>query len=241
MAPIADTSIDSTALARTPGRTMSLASRIPLPATPADVALAVDRTTIAVRTRVASMYAESHIPDHVSATRQTLSTVTSILFSVAAFELYFLRKEILADRYAFTIPAVDAIGTKAYPVNVPDMFLLVTSSFWYPALTWAFTSLIGPCLFGYFFNLSAAASSQPPRGRKLSGHHPEHVIDPVTFSVVKALLSYVVYKQGVTFGGWIQEEAVRRINGSVYGGWQGVIAGTAITGLSSVYDAVLRK
>ncbi|KAJ2894514.1 hypothetical protein MKZ38_007464 [Zalerion maritima] len=242
--PVADTSAASTALTRTPGRTLSLASRIPLPATPADVAQAVDRSTTAVRNRMASMYAESKIPNHVTATRQTLSTVTSILFSVAAFEMYFLRKEILADRYAFTIPAVEVLGTNAYPISLPDMFLLVTSSFWYPALTWTFTSLVGPCLLGYFFNLSAAASSSSPRGRgrlNTSGSQPEHVIDPVTFSVAKALLSYVVYKQGVTFGGWIDPVAISRINDAVYGGWQGVLAGTAITGLASMYDAVLRK
>lgn len=243
--PPAPDSAISTALARTPGRTLSLASRIPLPATPAVVAQAVDRSTVAIRTRAATIYAESHIPDHINATRTTLSTVTSVLFTVAAFELYFLRPELLADRYAFTIPAIEVLGTKDYPVHVPDMFLLLTASFWRPALTWAFTSFVGPCIAGYFFNLSAAnhgALATRTTSRRLASGKPqeENVIDPLTFSVVKAILSYVVYAQGVSFG-FIDSVSIARINRAVYGGWQGVLAGTAVMSLVSMYDAVLRK
>ena len=63
----------------------------------------------------------------------------------------------------------------------------------------------------------------------------------LSFSVAKAVISYVVYAQGVTFGGWIDQVSVARINSAVYGGWKGVIVGTAISGLVSVYDAVLKK
>lgn len=242
-APVADISAISTALAHTPARSPSFAERIPLPATPADVALAVERTSTAMSNRVAQVYAESKIPDRVALTRTVLSTVTSIIFAVNAFELYFLRREILADKYFFTIPAIEFLGTKEYPVDLPDMFLILTSTFWYPALTWVFTSFVGPCFMGYFFNLSAAAATQTPRVRtKLAGTVPtDFIIDPVTFSIVKALLAYVVYKQGVTFGGWLSVGAIERINGAIYGGWQGVLTGTAITGLAAVYDAVLRK
>lgn len=230
----------STAVARTPGRALSLASRIPLPATPADVASAVDRGTLAVRERVASIYADSGITEVTQATRETLSTVTSVLFSVAAFELYFLRPEILADRYAFTIPAISLLGTSDYPVYVPDMFLLLTSSFWNPALLWAFTSVVIPSLFGYFFNLSAAHHTTG-RVTRARSSQPEYVVDPLTFSIVKAVLSYVIFAQGVNFWGLVDDLSVARINKAIYGGWKGVLVGSAITGLVSVYDAVLRK
>ncbi|KAI0179296.1 hypothetical protein GGR52DRAFT_299306 [Hypoxylon sp. FL1284] len=230
----------SNALVRTPGRALSLASRIPLPATPADVAEAVDRSTVAVRTRVASMYRESGITEATHATRASLSTVASVLLAVSAFELWFLRPEVLADRYAFTIPAVSLLGTSDFPVFVPDMFLLLTSSFWSPALLWAFTSAVVPGLAGYFVNLTVGAHPGA-RVTRRSGPPADSVIDPLSFSIAKALVSYVVYAQGITFGGWVDETSVARINAAVYGGYKGVLTGTAITGILSMYDAVLKK
>ncbi|CAJ2502296.1 Uu.00g096900.m01.CDS01 [Anthostomella pinea] len=229
----------STAIAHTPARALSLASRIPLPATPADVADAVDRSTIALRTRAASMYKELGITEATHATRETLSTVSSVLFAVTAFEMYFLRPEILADRYAFTIPAVSFLGTSDYPVFIPDMFLLLTASFWSPALLWAFTSIVLPSIAGYFVNMTTGA--QPGRVTRRAAPVQDSAIDPLTFSIVKALLSFVVYGQGITFGGWINEFSIARINTAVYGGYKGMLVGAAITGIFSIYDAVLKK
>ncbi|KAK0635798.1 hypothetical protein B0T17DRAFT_485333 [Bombardia bombarda] len=247
---------------QTPGRALSLARRIPLPATPADVAQAVDRGTLVVRERVSDLYERSRIAEARQVTRELLSTVTSVLFSVAAFELLYLRREVLPDRYAFTIPAVGWLGTADHPVSLPDMFALVTAEFWSPALTWALTSLVLPSLVGYFFNLSAAsgggggvvASSGNGKGRPTRAaaaaaaaaaqqqeKGPEYVVDPLAFSIAKAVATYVVYAQGVTFGGLISPVAVARINSALYSGWKGVLVGTAITGLTAVYDAVLRK
>ncbi|KAI1751744.1 hypothetical protein F4782DRAFT_547464 [Xylaria castorea] len=243
-APVTDSSEEepsttSMAIAHTPARALSLASRIPLPATPADVALAVDRSTVALRTRVASVYKESGITEATHATRETLSTVTSVLFAISAFELYFLRPEILADRYAFTIPAFSFLGTSDYPVFVPDMFLLLTSSFWSPALLWAFTSTILPSIAGYFINMTTGAH----QGRvvRRGSQVPDAVVDPLTFSIVKAIISFVVYGQGVTFGGWVNEVSIARINSAIYGGYKGILTHAAISGIFSIYDAVLKK
>lgn len=229
-------------MARTPApsRTLSLARRIPLPATPRDVANAVDRGAMAIRSRATSLYNESGVTEARDATREALSTVQSVLFVVAAFELYYLRPELLKNRYAFTIPGVPALGAPPYPVWIPDFFLLLTSEFWSPALTWALTSTVLPSLFGYFFNLSTASHTSSGRGRPRA-HAPDYTVDPLTFSVVKALLTYVVYAQGVSFGGLVDPVSVLRINSALYGGWPGVLVGTAVTGLAAIYDAVLRK
>ncbi|KAK0671818.1 hypothetical protein QBC41DRAFT_218680 [Cercophora samala] len=236
----------STALVRTPGRALGFASRLPqLPATPADVAASVERSTALVKTRLNTLYSESKIPEATHQTREWLSTVHSVLSTIALFELYKLRQELLPDRYAFTVPAINFLGTHDYPVKLPDMFALVTASFWGPALTWFLTSFLLPSLFGYFFNLSAAHSSSGPavatRGRPRKDAGQEYAVDPLTFSIVKALATYVVYAQGVTFGGLIDPVNVGRINGAVYSGWKGVLVGTAVGGLVSFYDAVLKK
>lgn len=231
----------TTALVHTPGRSLSqVAARIPLPATPADVAMAVDRSTMAMRKRVSSIYQESGITEASHATRETLSTVTSVLFCVSAFELYHIRPELLANRYAFTIPASGILSTSDIPVYLPDMFLLLTASFWSPALTWILTSFVLPSLFGYFFNLTATSGTPGPRTRSRA-QLQNTVVDPLTFSIVKALISYVVYAQGTTFYGLLSEASIDRLNGAVYGGYKGMLVGTAITGLISIYDAVLRR
>lgn len=231
----------STALVQTPARGLSLERiNLKLPASPADISQAISNNTIAVRHRITSLYQDSGITEVTHATRDSLSTVTSILFLVHLFEAYFLRKEVLADRYAFTIPAISYLGTNDYPVHVPDVFLLLTTSFWSPVLLYAFTSVIIPSLVGYFFNLSAANHSHPGRGRARA-NQTDYSIDPLTSSIAKALITFVVYNQGVTFNGLIDELSVARINSALYGGWKGVVAGAAITGLTAIYDAVLKK
>ncbi|ROV92401.1 hypothetical protein VMCG_09103 [Cytospora schulzeri] len=222
----------------TPGRALSLARRIPLPATPADVARVVDERTVAIRGRVSSLYEESGFKEVSNNTRDALSTVTSILFCISGFELYNLRKEILPDRYAFTIPAIHALRTSDYAVAVPDMFQLLTGSFWSPALLWSLTSLIIPAICGYYFNLSAAHARS---GSSKKSQASESVVDPLMFSIAKAVITYVVYQQGVTFGGWVDPISVARINSAIYGGWKGVITGALISGIASFYDAVLRR
>lgn len=199
------------------------------------MARVVDERTLALRQRVSNLYEDSGIKEVTYNTRDTLSTVSSIIFCINAFELYHLRKEILSDRYAFTIPAIRAIGTPDYAVEVPDMFLLLTSSFWSPALLWAFTSIIVPAFFGFYFNLSAAHAAGVRRKNN------QFVIDPLTFSIAKAVITYVVYQQGASFGGWVDTVSVARINSAIYGGWKGVITGAFISAVASFYDAVLRK
>lgn len=220
----------------TPSGALSLTRRIPLPATPADVARVVDERTVALRERALTFYEESGFREATYTARDTLSTVASIIVCIHAFELYYLRKEILADRYAFTIPAIPALGTTDYAVEIPDMFLLLTRSFWNPALLWALTSTAIPAFFGFYFNLSAAHSAS---GRKKGSY--QFSVDPLIFSIAKAVVTYVIYQQGATFGGWIDPVSVARINSAIYGGWKGVLTGTFIMGVASFYDAVLRK
>lgn len=218
-----------------------VAARIPLPATPADVANAVDRSTLAIRQRATSIYQESGIGDVTQATRDNLSTVTSVLAVVSAWELLCIRPEILPNRYAFTIPAFRLLGTSDWPVHLPDAFLLVTAAFWSPFLTWALTSLIIPGVFGYFFNLSATNNQGPRTRAKAAAQAAEYNVDPLTFSIVKALVSFVVYGQLVTFGGLLNETSILRLRSAVYGGVPGILTGTAVTALMSIYDAVLKK
>ena len=211
------------------------ASTVPLPPSPAVVADAIDRRTVAIRSKLSEVYQDSGFIEKAQEARETFSSVVTVQALIVIFELFNLRKEILADRYAFTVPAIKLLGTSDHPVNIPDLFLLLTSSFWNPALLWAFTSLFIPLTISYFINLT----HKPARGR---GHisHFNYEFDPLTFNIAKAVLVYVVFGQDKTFG-FIDLESVARINSAIYGGYKGVLTGTAIGGLATLYEAIVKK
>lgn len=209
---------------------------MPLPPSPRVVADAIDRRTQVLRSKVSNLYEDSGIIEYAESTRESLSTVQAVQALVVLFELYNLRKEVLADRYAFTIPAINFITSAPYDVKIPDLFLLLTASFWGPVSLWAITTLIIPLVTSYFFNLTA----KPSKTRSHTPHFA-YQFDPLTFSIAKALMTFVVFGQDVTFGGLIDLESVARINSAVYGGWKGVLTGTGITGLITLYDAIIKK
>lgn len=209
---------------------------MPLPPSPAVVAEAIDRRTQVLRSKVSDAFEDSGLVERAHATRESLSTVVSVESLIVLFELYFLRPELLADRYAFTIPAIALLKTPDYAVKIPDLFLLLTASFWGPALLWAFTTFFIPLTASYFVNLTSK-----PRSRSSHAASFTYAFDPLTFNVVKALLTYVVFGQGATVCGLVQPEHVARINSAVYGGYQGVLVGTGIGTLVTLYEAAIRK
>jgi hypothetical protein len=229
------------ALTRTPGRAgplsnLSFASSVPLPPSPAVVADAIDRRTVALRTKVSEIYEESGVTETVQATRENLSSLTAIQSLIVLFELYHLRPELLPNRYAFTIPAIALLNTSPYSVKIPDLFLLLTSSFWGPATLWAFSSFLIPLAAAYFFNLTSK-----PRTRSSHASHFNYSFDPLTFNIAKAVLTYVIFGQDVTFGGLVDLEYVARINAALYGGYKGILAGTSIGVLTTLYEAIVKK
>jgi hypothetical protein len=195
----------------------------------------IDRRTAVIRSKVAQAYEESGITEQASVARETLSSVAAIHVLIHAFELYCIRGELLPNRYAFTIPELPIIRNNEYPVRIPDLFLLLTSSFWGPATLWTFTSILIPLFSAYFFNLTSK-----PRARSHNKHF-NYTFDPLTFNVVKALLQFVIYGQDVTFGGLVDLEYVARINSAVYGGWISPLVGAGIGALVTIYEAIIKK
>lgn len=225
------------ALTRTPRASglsnLSFASGVPLPPSPSVVADAIDRRTAVIRSKISDVYEESGLTEITQTTRETLSSVVSVEALIIAFELWNLRPELLADRYAFTIPAISFLHNSPYAVKIPDLFLLLTASFWGPALLWAFTAFVAPLFAAYFVNLTSK-----PKSRSSHSSHFTYSFDPLTFNIVKGLLTFVVYGQDVTFRGLVDLEHVARINSALYGGWQGVLVGTGIGTLVTLYDAI---
>ncbi|KAI9891187.1 MAG: hypothetical protein M1814_003030 [Vezdaea aestivalis] len=224
----------SALLARTPRANLAFARNVPLPPSPAVVADAIDRRTAALRRKAIKSWKKSGVTDRAEGLRDTLSSVVSVEALVLLIEAIGLRTEVLPTRYAFTIPGVAPLRTPAWPVYLPDFFLLLTSAFWLPVTLWLTTSFIAPLAFAYFFNLShkAKASTRSSSAYKF---------DPLTFNIAKALVTYLVYGQGVKFGGIVGDDSPWRIITSVPGGYEGILIGAGIGALTSVYEAVLKK
>ena len=221
---------------RTPRSNLNIARSVPLPPSPAVVADAIDRRTAALRSNINAAWGKSGVTEQAEGLRESLSSVASIEAVVLAIEALGLRGEVLPSRYAFTIPAVALLQSSDWPVYLPDLFFLLTASFWSPFTLWLTTSLGVPLLFAYFFNLTLKHKSSRSHAARNN-----QSFDPLTFNIVKALVAFVVYSQGVTFGDYLGEVSIDRIRGAVPGGAEGIMIGASIGILTSVYDAVLKK
>ncbi|KFX95845.1 hypothetical protein O988_05600 [Pseudogymnoascus sp. VKM F-3808] len=168
--------------------------------------------------------------EDAESTRASFSSLLWIETVILSFEASNLRSEILPDFEAFTIPSIPILHTAPLPVSLPDLFLLVTPSFWQPFILWLATALVAPLAFAYFFNLT---------GRRSRGTQEfKYQFDPLTFNVAKAIITYSVFAGGYTFKGLVDLESVPRICSAAAGGWEGIVGGCAAGVLATVYEAI---
>lgn len=236
----------STAVAtRTPARS-PLSFAASLPPSPAVVTDAIDRQTTIVREKVSDAWTKSGISERSDALRATLSSVKSIETIFVVLELIGLARELIPLRYLTTVPAVETVNTPEISVKIPDFFVLITGTFWAPFLLWATTSLVLPLTFAYFFNLSlhAQSSTHSHNTRRASSTAQQQQVasfDPLVYNITKALISYFVFANHFTFWSTFSHFSIEKVNVAIPGQWPGVLTGSAIGVLVSLYDAVLRK
>jgi hypothetical protein len=192
----------------------------------------------------------SGMSERFNTLRSLLSSVSTIETLILGIELYGLSSEIIPMRYVTTVPALPAARTPNLAIKIPDLFVLLSGSFWAPFSLWLSTSLILPYLFAYFFNLSLkvqqpsqAGHSYGTRRTAAATSHggPRKNFDPLVFNVAKALVSYLVYANKFTFWDLYSPLSLERVVDSIPGGLAGVLTGSAVGTLVSLYDAVLRK
>ncbi|KAI4206669.1 MAG: hypothetical protein LQ346_000961 [Caloplaca aetnensis] len=208
-----------------PSSTLSLARRLPLPASPSLLADRIEAQTTSLTTSASTLYTTSPIPSTLYNMRSYLSSTTSIQLLILAIEAFGLFSRVVPLKYLTTIPAIPAIGiAHETAVRLPDMFALLTSDFWGPVGLWLATNILVPAMGAWFLNLRALEEGNG------DGY------DPVAFGVVKGLLGWIVYvRRGV--GG----ESRGVVEDSVPGGGVGMLVGAGIAVLGGMYEAVLRK
>lgn len=164
--------------------------------------------------------------------RENLSSVHAVHTTLLLLEALALQREILPWRHAFDIPPLAVIGTPSIPVALPDLFLLLTGFFWSTTLLWAATNVVVPLVFAYFYNLSTTTVRRGGQRVQVA----RYTADPLTFSVVKAVTTYVVYERGYSWGLWGGQVSYR-VEHAVFGGWWGMLIGSGVGGLAGLYEA----
>ncbi|KKZ61317.1 hypothetical protein EMCG_04034 [[Emmonsia] crescens] len=220
-----------------------------LPPSPAVITDAIDRQTTKARQSMSEAWDASGLTERSDALRSCLSSVRAIETITLVLELYGLLTDIVPVRYLTTFPAVSTIGTPDYAIRVPDLFVMLDASFWGPFSLWLTTSIFLPSLLAYFFNLSLKISQQGSHAygtrrttttaaARLAGTGS---LDPLVYNVSKALVSYLVYTNNFTFWDMYRRMTVMTVSGSVPGGLPGLLTGSAIGTLGSLYEAILRR
>lgn len=160
--------------------------------------------------------------------REALSTVIGIQALFTIFEAYGLTRAVLPWRYAFTVPGLKVVNPLR--VTIPDLFVLLTSDYWGPTSLWATTSLLIPLAVGWFFNLTLHSSKRR-----------SYAVDPLVYNIAKAITSWLVYSQGLRFWGLVSNATALRVEVAVPGGWFGIVIGSLVGVVASLYEAALRK
>ncbi|KAJ6128241.1 hypothetical protein N7471_009458 [Penicillium samsonianum] len=209
-----------------------------LPTSPAAITEAIDAQTLKLRETIEDAWTASGLVDRAHSLRASLSSVKAVEIIVLLLESGSLAKELIPIRYLTTTPAVEAAHIPAIPIRVPDLFVLLEGTFWAPFSLWFLTCLFLPLVSAYFINLSWKASSSARRTRSESNLAQ---FDPLTFNIVKALLVHVVFGNGFNFFGLYSRYAILKVVDSVPGGDIGILTGSAIGGVSSLYEAILHR
>ncbi|KAL9078231.1 MAG: hypothetical protein Q9157_002849 [Trypethelium eluteriae] len=231
-----ESSSPTTALAtRTPRAVQQIAERVPLPASPAQMADIIDRQSTAIQARVNALWEKSGLVEGIENLRDGLSSVDAVGTLIALNEGLSLSRTTMPLKHAFDIPASDLLRTPRIAVSLPDLFQLVTPHFWYTSLVWGTSTLALPLLFAYFINFTIKARPTQP-SRRL-----QYQVDPLVFHLSKFVVTLTVYWGSSRFFGIISDEVVKDINEHILGGPSGMLTGALIGVVTAIYEAILRK
>ncbi|KAL5340341.1 hypothetical protein BJX70DRAFT_124283 [Aspergillus crustosus] len=231
---------------QTPAPVRALADvAIELPPSPAIVTQVIDRQTTEWRKSISEAWNDLGVQEQSESLRATLSSVKAVEVIVTILEAISVIREVLPLRYLTTVPTIESVHSPAIPIKIPDLFVLVDSIFWAPVSLWLLTSILLPLTFAYFFNISlqvAQSSGGPAAHTRRSSRTIAQVhFDPLSFNISKAIVAYLVYAHGFTFWNFYSSYSVQTVNASIPFQYAGILTGTAIGAVGTLYEAILRK
>jgi len=246
-------SVTSAVATRTPrvvSRVSQRVADVDLPASPAQLAEYADQSFQVAKTKATEIWEQTRIDAAREWLRENVSSVSAIQTLILVIEATGLQYNTLKSTYAFDTPS--ALNVNSRQVELPDLWLLLTSDWWAPATLWSLTSWVLPLIVSYFFNLTLRSNTHHKSSNR------QYQIDPFTFNIAKAILAYSAYFIATTADaqlagqpnqyvpqniGWgpFSAESVSKVRDNVPGGYHGVQIGALVGVLVSLYDAALKK
>lgn len=209
--------------------------RSSLPPSPSLVVNEVEQATDRFYSNLDTYYTSSGIPETIAQLRETCSTLAAVHATFLFLEAYNLHKTVMPWKYAFDVPYSPIFGTPSFAVKLPDLFVLLTSAYWAPTLTWATFSIAIPLAVSYFYNLTVHnVKRNNARVRVV-----RYTYDPLVFNVTRAMAAYLVYKAEILFP-YVSEQTRTVLVGSQYQEMFGFLVGPAVSGLLSIWEATQR-
>lgn len=210
-------------------------NNVELPPSPAVVTDVIDRQTAAWSKSINETWTSSGVVEGSNALRSLLSSAKAIETLVLLLEGSGIIRQIWPLRYLTTVPAIEAIHTPEFVLNVPDFFILLDGAFWAPFSLWLLTNVFLPLGTAYFFNLKATSTAT-------RNSNPQRTnFDPLSFNIARALIAYLVYAKHFSFWDLYSGFTIDKVNASVPGEWTGMLTGTAVGLVGTLYEAILQK
>jgi len=222
-------------------RTTTLASNVPLPASPADVADAIDVQTRRIRTSISHAYERTRFQEYSDSLRDYSSSTAAINIIAILIEAKGLR-EVLIPFNAVASISPTIFTSEPTQIYMPDLFVLLSTAFWGPFSLWLLTTLLLPALASYFINLPLAQlPSHSPARRASIKSHPRITFDPFVFNVTKGLVAYAVFALRYQVIRFYENADIELVNLSMPGGYHGLLISSGVGAAASLYEAVLKK
>jgi len=197
---------------------------------PAAVADDIESYANAIMASARNVVEKSEIKEKATGVRDRLSNVISVNGASLALEATLLLVAVIPVTYELALPAIHVIGYPSTTYFLPDLFVLLTSTFWAPFLTWLLTAIALPLLNAVVFNLVSTTVARDG---------VEYKADPLTYSVTRALCVYLVHYKGFTFGGLLGQAAVATVGNTV--GRELQMIGAGIGGIAALWVGILSR
>lgn len=214
-----------------------------IPASPAVVADAIDQQTRRIRNSISRSYERSQFHEWIDNTRELLSSSVTINIIGLLIEAHGLRAELLPNKLLAEISPIPYLKATRTPIYVPDLFQLLSLSFWAPFTLWLLVSTILPATVSYFINLPLKQLPHHNYATRRASirNDPQKQFDPFVFNLAKGLISYLVLAQHFQFLNLFQHYTVALVNDAIPGGYRTILTSTGLAAVVSMYEAVLRK
>lgn len=220
---------------RTPTTTILQPYRRSLPPSPSVVVDEVENATNSFYAGLDDLYTLSGIPEAIDWARESCSSIATVHLVFLLMEAWGLSNAVIPWKYIFDFPSIRVVGTPSFAVKIPDLFVMLSASFWSPVLLWSAISIFIPLLFAYFFNLTVhTVKRNNARVRVVRYNY-----DPFTYNVAKFMIVSSVFAADI-LNGYVSHQTLALIDHSQFGGFASILVGTQVCGLCSLWQATQR-